>query len=314
MRYRTLMLSLPLCMFASLSLVAQQEGWGLRLSLPRSDYLPGEPITGHLVMENAGPQALPFNGFRGALYLDGQAAPCMPKPQVQADTIPLTPPPGTTGAQRPRPLEPAGTTHEEEISVTFWCALDADHQNLVGPHRVCYRIPAMGGQPVIEGCAEFTIVRPLGADAEAYKYFKGEPLKHGGEVIKKHPTSNYAALALWEQGLTWYTRALPEKGPESEICFGKTADYKECPNCDCQRDFGLCPIVRPWEKLYQDFPGSGCRAQLLYNLGRCYLLMGVPQKATPLFQELLSKFPDSEPGKKAVAYRDVLKAHGLWPE
>jgi hypothetical protein len=294
----------------ALSVGAQQPGWAVRVIPPKKDYLPSEPIVVRLEMQNLGPAAQPYFGFQGAFYLDQAPQPCL----SAVRDMPLFPPAAGVSEGPPPPPEPAGSLHAAEVEVSTTCNLQAMGSGLTGPHQLCYKVPPFKGLPAMEGCAEFTIVRPIGADAEAYRYFKGEPLKHGEEVIKKFPTSNYAALALWEQGLKWYTRALPEKGPEGDLNFGKTADYRECPNCDCQRDFGLCPITRPWEKLYRDFPSFGLRAHLLFNLSRCYFLMGARPRGVPLLKELLSKFPDSEPGKKAAAYRDVLKMHGLWPE
>ena len=170
---------------------------------------------------------------------------------------------------------------------------------------------------VHSNAVKIAINEPAGLDRDAFQAFHGQPLSHPKELLKRYPTSNYAALVLWGQGLTWYSGgAMPEIGASRDFEARKIQEevYRESPGSFRSWIGQVNSIVVPWEKLFREFPDFNSRPQLLFGLSRCYMHLGEQQKAVPLLQELLSKFPDSEPGKKAVAYRDVLKAHELWPE
>ena len=74
---KPLVLSLLIVLSASATVWAQQTGWAVRLILPKSEYLPGEPVSPiRLEMQNLGPDASPFPRFQGGLYLDGNTEPC----------------------------------------------------------------------------------------------------------------------------------------------------------------------------------------------------------------------------------------------
>jgi hypothetical protein len=162
------------------------------------------------------------------------------------------------------------------------------------------------------------ITEPMGLDRDAFEAFHGQPLLHPQELLRQYPTSAYTAWELWLQGLTWYDSegTMPEIGAEKDFNAYKIQKEVYCDSPGSFRSWlgQVNSITDPWEKLYRDFPDFSYRPELLYGLARCYMHLGEQQKAVPLLQELLSKFPDSEPGKKAVAYKDVLKARGLWPE
>ncbi len=155
------------------------------------------------------------------------------------------------------------------------------------------------------------------ADAEVSRHFKGEPMQHLDEVIKLYPNSDYAATALWEKGYAeFHDTDMESSTPRRDFNLGSRdrAEYAGCPVCECAKGKPLCLTIPYWERLYREYPHFQNRLQLLLSMSRVYFLTGTPEKAVPLLQELLSKFPESIPGKQAVAYKDVLKAHGLWPE
>lgn len=302
------------------SALCQENSWVIRITFPKKEFLPGEPIPMKIEAENKGPECLHFHGFFDGLYLDDSPRQCGDRRTLVMDL----PPKGHVVGGHDSPGDPPGAVHAVDVSLDVACAsisgqpgLLPGQPGLIGPHHICYKMPALGDQPAMEGCGEFTIVRPLGADAEAYKYFKGEPLKHREEVIKKFPTSTYAALALWQKGYEEFQSTDTTPGTAADdLHWGEEAreEYSKCINCQCEHKRWLCLVIPPWETLSRQFPDFPERPRLLFCLSRAYLLIGWPEKSVPLLQELLSKFPDSEAGKKAVAYRDVLKAHGMWPE
>jgi hypothetical protein len=154
-------------------------------------------------------------------------------------------------------------------------------------------------------------------DAEAIRHFRGEPLKHPDEVIKLYPHSGYAAAALWEMGYAeFHETDMQEGDAERDLFLGvkNRGQYSRCPSCSCANKKELCLVIPPWERLYREFPDYSHRIRLLGCLSRAYFLIGEPDKAVPLLQELLTKYPDSEWGKKGAAYKQVLVQHQYWPK
>lgn len=296
---------------------AQQTGWAARLVLPKSEYLPGEPISLTIHLENLGPGAHPNPGFKGAFYLDGCTRPC--SSGIKDYPLFPSPVPGEGAIQREYtpPSEPQGVRHNSPpIEITLACAEDfaKARSPLTGPHSLLYRQPAFGKLRGYEARADFMILSPSGDDARAYEYYKGDPLK-GKDLVERFPNSNYAALALWQEGLEEYT-GFREIGAEKEFAYPEAQKkaFEGSPGALASSRKLIMSVVTPWERLYSDFPSFGYRPELMLGLTRCYFRLGDYAKAVPLLQELLTKFPDSEWAKRGAAYKELLQAHGKWPE
>jgi len=199
--------------------------------------------------------------------------------------------------------------------LAWWCELSQRNPIPYGPHTICYRAPAFKGQPAIESCVEFTLLHPTGEDARALEHYKGDPLK-GKDLVERFPNSNYAALALWQEGLMWYEGgAMPEMGAQKDFDFYAQEKKNRQPiSFNRLMASRKSDIADPWERLYREFPTFAYRARLLYALGRCYFQLGEYNKAVPLLQELLNKYPDTEWAKKGAAYKEVLVQHQYWPK
>lgn len=154
-------------------------------------------------------------------------------------------------------------------------------------------------------------------NAEAMRHFRGEPLKYPDELIRLYPHSGFAATALWEKGYAeFHETDMQGADAEKDFLLGakNRGQYSRCPDCSCAKKKGLCLVIPPWDRLYREFPDYSHRIRLLGYLSRAYFLVGEPEKAVPLLQELVTQYPDSEWGKKGTEYKQVLVQHQCWPK
>lgn len=143
--------------------VQTSGGWTLQMIPAQTEWLPGEPITVTLEMENKTDHLLPC-AWVGEFYLDGQTVPCHDRNEGNPDF-----PPGVTPATQDSPapsIFPPGTHHTLTICVTRQCNMLARAASTVGSHKHCYR-QTRGFSPPLEVCCDFTVSAPQGEDRAA---------------------------------------------------------------------------------------------------------------------------------------------------
>lgn len=174
-------------------------GWTIQMTPTQSEWLPGEPVTITVEMENTTDHLLP-EGWLGEVYLDGQSMPCHDRNEGNPDF-----PPGVTLATQDSPAPPIcppGTRHTMTVCVTRQCNMLARAASTVGTHRLCYR-QRRGFSPSLEVCCDFTVRAPQGEDKAALALLPDTLRDVASDetsvppgLLEKYPASTYAGYAL----------------------------------------------------------------------------------------------------------------------
>jgi len=288
--------------------------WDATLVIPKTSWLPGEPISVVVKVVNTSNRESKFSW--GSFFLDNNEKPCVDRNAGVVDG-PEIPPGGT--AEEIVVLDKPGTIHTNEVNIGRACNMEISNRKMIGIHEVCYAEPQSGQK----ACAEFEIIEPKGLDLEIYLKFPGDlrdvlsdaTPQLRNELLENYRTSNYAAHLLWAQGHAWYDQ-VPASEPEEDLLndpkmvellknsIGPLRGLRE----------NLNKVIEPWEELRRNFPDFVYRPDLLYGLTRVYCRLNESPKAVPLLKELLERHPQSEPAKKGKAYKDVLLTHNVWKE
>ena len=174
---------------------ALTSAWKVSFTLPQSQYVLGEPIVGTIDFHNASSSCVPTPQLYGHFYLDQDPAPCRAWDAPPVEGVPPTPPPGASYGPPSSPkMEQPGATKSFPVNISLLC-FERQARNPIGKHRLCLRDTRPNG--LGELCVSFSVVAPTGIDAQAYQAFKGHPLKHPAELLKRFPTSTYAACAVY---------------------------------------------------------------------------------------------------------------------
>jgi len=201
---------------------AQEAGWQLSFDVLSTKAVLMEPVWARLHLENVSDQPLPEVKIWGRFYLDSRQRPCRSDMAPPHESVP----PGRAGNAEatPLPFEPRSPGWERSVMVNLGdvCNLIRRGEAVVGHHTVCYRDDASAGLVTRSVCASFEIVLPEGADKRAYEAFDHDPLGNSerwGELLRRFPTSTYAAYVVWKNYLrlvldTWSIDSLIELATE----------------------------------------------------------------------------------------------------
>lgn len=291
------------------------EGWTVQMILAQPEWLPGEPITVTLEMENKTDHLLPC-AWVGEFYLDGLPAACRDRNQGTYEL-----PPGVIFAAPDtvaKPIYPPGTRHTIAVCITRQCNMLARATTTVGPHKICYR-QSFGSLPPLEACCDF-VVRPPGGDEKAALALMPPTLRDvvtdasslPPGLLEKYPTSAYAGYALLSGGqcipdprvfvtdlLSFDNHAA--KWPQSSSQMA--ADKQRSLDADRKRVDQLSSYL----KARPDFARADClKAELA---GRLAALQRF-QEAEALCNEITSTDERSVGAKKALLLMDFLAERG----
>lgn len=174
-----------------------------------------------------------------------------------------------------------------------------------------------------------TVRAPQGDDQNAYLNLGPSPEESrspeklswflktkGEEILKDYPKSNYAAWIQWDIGKSLHDFLDMDKlSVEEELVYNEYLKKMESGELGSKESFRdeLLHIVELWEPLYRDFPKFKNRPFVMQGLAQTYIRLGEFQKAIPLIKELLQRYPETESGKKIVAYKELMVKQKLWP-
>ena len=296
----------------------QQSGWSVRLKLPQSEYLPGEPIVGlYIEMENMGPKPSPFPGFKGNLFLDASKEPCKFK-GLYVDTIPADK--SAVVPKKEEKLEEVGTIHMTTwtIDIANYCGLSDGKESFYGVHTLHYRFPEHLGTSVEESTIRFTIQYPAGTNKEAYEYFKGNPLSKPVELLQKFPTSTYAAYAMFGNPGSPRVAMTPEdfleKVHKPKFLNGafKTDDNRNILKNEKGENIWLTAediqrgIIEKGDLIFKHHPDFVYRDELRFRMAQAYIALYEEKKAVKLFEEIACDAVNESDRQKAKRYMELL--------
>ena len=178
---------------------AQEPAWRLSLEVPSGQYILMEPIWAHVSVTNVSSENVRRTGLFGRFYLDGSEVPCR---SAKAPTFYTTIPSGDTSTPKTESLVGPGFVIAAWVDLAEECNLAAPEKAVPGHHIVCYRDDATVGLITRSACASFDIVLPTGVDKQAYEAFNHDPLGNHdrlGELLRRFPTSTYAAYVVWKR-------------------------------------------------------------------------------------------------------------------
>ena len=239
---------------------AQTSAWKVSFTLPQSQYVLGAPIVGTIDFHNASSSCVPTPQLYGHFYLDQDPAPCRAWDAPPVEGVPPTPPPGASYGPPSSPkMEQPGATKSFPVNISLLC-FERQARNPIGKHRLCLRDTRPNG--LGELCVSFSVVAPTGIDAQAYQAFKGHPLKHPAELLKRFPTSTYAGYALMKMGPggylqdseKWVTMTPRQRDIAWAVPLGATAEKQDAHRR--QRRDNLSAFVsqaRTYLSLHPDF-------------------------------------------------------------
>lgn len=295
---------------------AQTSGtWTVQMTLTQSAWLPGEPITVTLEMENKTDHLLPC-AWVGDFYLDGLPAACRDRIQGTYEL-----PPGVTSATSDtaaKPIYPPGTRHTISACITRQCNILARAAETVGPHKICYR-QSFGSLPPLEACCDFVIRPPSGDDKVALALMPSTlrdvvtdasslPL----DLLKKHPTSTYAGYAFLPGGqcipdprvfLTDVLSMDKHAQIEPQSANQMAGDKRRSLDVDQERVTQL----ESYLKARPDFARADCLKVEL--AGRLAALQRV-QESKALCDEIIARKPTGEESKRVQLLVDFLTQKG----
>ena len=180
---------------------AEGQGWQLTFKAVSGTFVVKEPIWARVTLTNVSTGELPRAEFWGHFYLDNQEQPCRSDLAPVSQMLPSPPTTPTLASPVPRQLEQAGWEQSMEVNLGDLCNLVRRGEAVIGGHTVCYRDDASPGMLSPSACVSFVIEAPQGIDKEAYEAFGHDPLgdsERYGELLRRFPTSTYAAYVVWE--------------------------------------------------------------------------------------------------------------------
>ncbi|GEM_PF-6177800 len=176
---------------------ARDPVWSLSLDMPSERYILMEPVWVRVALTNVSKERVHREGLNGRFFLDGLEKPCR---FVHDPVVLTTIPSGDPPAEKRESLVGLGFTDVAWVDLGEECNLALPEMVAPGYHTVCYRDDATVGLIARSACASFEIVAPEGIDREAYEAFGHDPLRNTerhGELLRRFPTSTYAAYVVW---------------------------------------------------------------------------------------------------------------------
>ena len=170
------------------------------------------------------------------------------------------------------------------------------------------------GQGCWKGTVDGTAVQislnaPTGIDAQAYQAFKGHPLKHPAELLKRFPTSTYAGYALLRKVPDYSNPLFKPVPPQQQVRMS--------------RDEGKTVVTfsnKAFEKFFKQLDAfmqggrvpESLRTRLYGFYGDLLVQRGRFQEAEEAFKKAVLSKPQNEEGKayfkRAQAFLTALKA------
>jgi hypothetical protein len=185
----------------------QNQQWSGKLTLPKENWLPAEPIIATLEFTNNSKTSIPFK-WSGDFFIDRNPEACIQKdiPYVSAPP----PMPGSVKTKNEIPKEIPGTIRRIDANLSRACSKKMEQLYSPGKHEICIKLKGLKGY-YDESCVEYEIVNPTGVDKQAYEFIKAqiiepdkwleqysekeeESIRHA--VLSKYPTSTYAGYVL----------------------------------------------------------------------------------------------------------------------
>ncbi|RLE28838.1 MAG: hypothetical protein DRJ61_15695, partial [Acidobacteria bacterium] len=176
--------------------------WELSFEVVSDSFIAGEPIWAALSVENKSGQALPAVGWGGEFYLDGRGKPCRSIFGMFVDGPPPDPNGGPPPIPAPPVLEDPDTVHRVNVNLSDQCRSLSDGKGIVGVHTVCYRDDRSQNLGSNMACDSFVVTMPTGIEIEVYDAFGPtvvEDPRNRGDLLRRFPTSTYAAYVIWER-------------------------------------------------------------------------------------------------------------------
>ena len=308
-------------------LSAQERGWELSFDVLSTKTVLMEPVWARLHLENVSDQPLPEVKIWGRFYLDSRQRPCRSDMAPPNESVP----PGRDGNAdaTPVPFEPRYPGWGRSIVVNLGdvCNLIRRGEAAVGHHTVCYRDDASVGLITRSACASFDIVMPVGVDKEAYEAFDHNPLGNSerwGELLRRFPTSTYAAYVVWKNYLrfvldTWSIESLTQLATEPPWSDSNSVPCELPTGCGGRHWRSLeGEAFRSWrarwgERILKHHPNIWFADQVRFRLALDrYLLGDKPACAAGL--EALAEHGRPEVGAKAKDLLAAMRAKGMLPE
>jgi hypothetical protein len=158
---------------------------------------------------------------------------------------------------------------------------------------------------------------PKPADLRSEEALRSFLDSRGDQILKDYPKSTYAAWVRWRWGKGVYDDSslqMKSLSVNEEFVYNNYLKRMESGELGSTSSFRpmFLAIIEAWEPLYKNFPKFIHRPEVLKGLAQAYIRIGEHKKAVPLISELLEKFVQTEPGKRAAKYKDLLIKNKFW--